>query len=281
MCTLNIGTMCRLYLPAAASIALSNTRTACSWQYLARNGYEPYLVQHTSPLFPQSTAMSVAVTHSNPPSPTACTAPSSSVEGVPYGSRSTASNIFSCCIITIRTSWPWHITLSICAAASGPCAALNALFRFIAPIAFGSRSFATTHPTFSSSRAYRIARKPDAAIPSKMRISRRGGFGRIELGASGASCAEGASFFASFASKRVASMRAACSSCERYICSISSGVRRCGRMGESLGVAHRFPLFRLFLGARTSALACSSARTFWNWRITASEMSRFTTCALL
>ena len=106
MCTLNTGTMCLLYRPAAASTALSKTLTACSWQYFARNGYDPYLVQHTSPLFPHSTAMSVAVTHSKPPSPTACTAPSRSVEGVPYGSRSTTSNIFSCCIITMRTSWP-------------------------------------------------------------------------------------------------------------------------------------------------------------------------------
>jgi hypothetical protein len=38
---------------------------------------------HTSPLLPHSTAMSVAVTISSPPSATACTAVSSSVEGVP------------------------------------------------------------------------------------------------------------------------------------------------------------------------------------------------------
>ena len=65
-----------------------------------------------------------------------------------------------------------------------------------------------------------------------------------------------------------------------YMSSISSGFMRCGRTLLSLGVTHMSPFKRLFFGARLVS-ACSAARTFWNWRMTLSDRSRLTTCALL
>ena len=230
--------------------------------------------------------MSVAVTQSKPPSPTACTAPSRSVDGVPYGSRSTTSNIFSCCIMSIRTSWPAHTTFAIRDDASEECAALNATLRLMAATALGSKSFATTHPNSSSSRAYRIARRPLAAMPSRILSGLSGGFGRgsgafvrfvsFASGSASLAAAEDPAG-ASSAAFRVSASR---SSWVLYISSISSGERRWGRMGLSLGVAHRLPLLRLFFGARRS-VSCSAARRAWNWRITARLKSRFTTWALL
>ena len=104
------------------------------------------MVQHTSEALPHSTAISVAVTHSSPPSATACTAESSSVHGVPYGSRSTTSNSFSCVIMTRRAS-AWCATTA--ATASPP----NALLRRMAAAATGSMSLATTTPTCGTSCA--------------------------------------------------------------------------------------------------------------------------------
>ena len=50
-------------------------------------GMQPYLMKHVSLWFPASTAMSVAVTHSRPPSATHCTALSRKVLGDPYEVR--------------------------------------------------------------------------------------------------------------------------------------------------------------------------------------------------
>ena len=227
------------------------------------------MVQHTSPLLPQSTAMSVAVTRSKPPSATVCTAPSSSVDGVPYGSRSTASNIFSCVIMSMRTSPALGTTLATAASAASECFALNSTFRAIDATAVGSRSLATTHPTSSSSRAYLMARRPDAAMPSRMRMGLSGGFVR------------GASSSLSPSSAFLSPSPPSGSSClVLYMSSISSGFMRCGRTLLSLGVTHMSPFKRLFFGARLVS-ACSAARTFWNWRMTLSDRSRLTTCALL
>eukprot|EP00982_Pelagococcus_subviridis_P011995 31135-Pelagococcus_subviridis.AAC.26 len=282
--------MWRLYRDAAASMDARRIRTACSWQYFARCGYAPYFVQHTSPLFPQSTAMSVAVTHSNAPSAAVCTAPSSSVDGVPYGSRSTTSNIFSCCIMSIRTSPDAHTMRFIRVAASSEHFALYSTFRAMDAIARGSKSFATTHPRSSSSRAYRTARNPDAAMPSRTRMGFKGGFCF-----GGASASSSPSLFSppppavppsppppppppSFAAFSASSR--SCSSWLLYMSSISSAVRRYGRIALSLGVAHISPFMRRFFGVRFS-VSCSVARALWNCRITASDRSRFTTWALL
>lgn len=90
--------------------------------------------------------MSVAVTHNKPPSATAWTAASRSWTGVPYGSRSTTSNSFSCVSITTRASCWWGTT----AATAAPP---KALFRRMAAAATGSMSLATTMPTLGTSCA--------------------------------------------------------------------------------------------------------------------------------
>ena len=117
-------------------------RSAASWQYLPLWLYAPYLAKHASGYVPHSTARSVHVTISIPPSATACTAESRNGAAVPYGSRSTTS----------KRSPAGGRDACISAAASPTCAStappssipLRRKFSRIAATAPSSRSFATT-----------------------------------------------------------------------------------------------------------------------------------------
>mmetsp|Transcript_3627 Transcript_3627/g.11154 ORF Transcript_3627/g.11154 Transcript_3627/m.11154 type:complete len:233 (+) Transcript_3627:1088-1786(+) len=120
--------------------------------------------------------MSVAVTHSKPPSTGANTADSNCWDGVPYGSKSTTSKHFSCCNATTRTSPQLVTILSTRAFTSSDSSALYRLLFSTAKAAVGSKSLATIHLTSSNSLAYRIALKPVAHMPSKIVIGSNGVF---------------------------------------------------------------------------------------------------------
>mmetsp|Transcript_2517 Transcript_2517/g.6280 ORF Transcript_2517/g.6280 Transcript_2517/m.6280 type:complete len:213 (-) Transcript_2517:202-840(-) len=129
--------------------------------------------------------MSVAVTHSRPLSETACTALSKNGAGDPYGSRSTTSNAALCASMAkrqsaVRTSMNAS-RLDSCVIVSGSSRAprgcpsslggrsdtpLSVAFSAIDSAAVGTSSVATMLPTSRTSFAYRIERKPDAAIAS-------------------------------------------------------------------------------------------------------------------